>query len=87
MAALEVKMMRGGLGLKAIEVSPAISQVPMTLEDEHRSGIFEREPDSSYFWSDEWQEGEREADEDIREGRVSSFDDLDKALDYLRNLR
>jgi AbrB family looped-hinge helix DNA binding protein len=27
--------------------------------------------DQAWFWSREWQEGEREAEEDIREGRVS----------------
>ena len=27
--------------------------------------------DQEYFWTKEWQEGEREADEDIKAGRVS----------------
>ena len=26
-----------------------------------------------YFWTDEWQRGEREAQEDIRRGRVTRF--------------
>ena len=29
--------------------------------------------DQAYFWSREWQEGEREAEEDIRAGRVKEF--------------
>jgi hypothetical protein len=29
--------------------------------------------DQAYFWSREWQEGEREAQEDIRAGRVKEF--------------
>ncbi|MBN1191596.1 MAG: hypothetical protein JXA46_17725 [Dehalococcoidales bacterium] len=28
----------------------------------------------SYFWTKKWQEGEKEADEDIKAGRVKEFD-------------
>jgi len=38
----------------------------------------------AYFWTKRWQEGEREADEDIKAGRVRTFDsveDLIKDLD------
>lgn len=28
----------------------------------------------AYFWSKKWQEGEKEADEDIKAGRVKVFD-------------
>jgi len=28
------------------------------------------DPSQAYFWTKEWQEGEREAEEDIRKGRV-----------------
>jgi len=38
----------------------------------------------AYFWTKRWQEGEREADEDIKAGRVKTFDsveDLIKDLD------
>lgn len=31
----------------------------------------------SYFWTKEWQEAEREADEDIKAGRVKVFDSVD----------
>jgi len=31
----------------------------------------------AYFWTKRWQEGEREADEDIKAGRVKSFDSVD----------
>lgn len=42
--------------------------------------------DIHYFWTSTWQAGEREADDDIREGRVISFDNSDEALQYLQNL-
>lgn len=52
-----------------------------------RWGVFDEiDPDSAYFWTREWQAGEREADEDIREGRVISFDDPEEGIQYLRSL-
>ncbi len=50
-------------------------------------GVFDEvRPDSAYFWTREWQQGEREADEDIKAGRLISFDNADDAMEYLRNL-
>ncbi len=37
----------------------------------------------AYFWSKRWQEGEKEAEEDIRVGRLHRFDDIDEALEFL----
>ena len=39
----------------------------------------------AYFWTREWQEGEREADEDIRMGRLKTFDSVDDLLAELRS--
>ena len=39
--------------------------------------------DQAYFWSREWQEGEREAQEDINQGRVEEFDSVDELLEEL----
>lgn len=36
------------------------------------------DPDQAYYWTEEWQERERRADEDIREGRVHKLDSLDE---------
>ena len=36
--------------------------------------------DQAYFWSDAWQEGEREAEEDLRQGRVERFETLDDLI-------
>ena len=37
----------------------------------------------AYFWSNRWQEGEREAQDDIENGRVSRFENIDDALYFL----
>ena len=39
--------------------------------------------DQSYFWSQRWQEGERQAEEDLHAGRVRDFETMD---DLLRDL-
>jgi len=39
--------------------------------------------DQAWFWTKEWQEGEREADEDIEAGRVKKFDDVEDAVKWL----
>ena len=41
--------------------------------------------DQSYFWTREWQEGEREADEDIRMGQLKAFDSVDDLITELRS--
>ncbi len=41
----------------------------------------------AYFWTAEWQAGEREADEDIAAGRTQIFDDVDAAIRALRQAR
>jgi hypothetical protein len=37
----------------------------------------------AYFWTRKWQEGEREADEDIRAGRVKAFDSVEELVSDL----
>jgi len=34
----------------------------------------------AYFWTKRWQEAEREADEDIKAGRVRTFDSVDELI-------
>lgn len=39
------------------------------------------DPDQAWFWTDEWQKGEREADEDIRAGRTyGPFDTVEDMM-------
>jgi hypothetical protein len=37
----------------------------------------------AYFWTKKWQEGEREAEEDIKAGRVKAFDSVEEVISDL----
>ena len=39
--------------------------------------------EQAWFWTRRWQEGEREAEEDIRAGRTHSFDSAREAIAFL----
>lgn len=41
------------------------------------------EEDQSWFWTKRWQEGERQADEDIKAGRLIHFDTVEECVAYL----
>lgn len=41
---------------------------------------------NAWFWSEEWQAGEREADEDISNGRYKKFTTVNELLGYLDGL-
>jgi AbrB family looped-hinge helix DNA binding protein len=40
-------------------------------------------PEQAWFWTERWQQMEREAQADIDAGRVRRFENIDKALDDL----
>jgi len=44
--------------------------IPKKLVDKNRT----------YFWTKEWQEAEREASEDIKAGRVKTFDSAEELI-------
>lgn len=56
---------------------------------EREDGILELEPlvavpaDQQWFWTQRWQQMEREADSDIADGRVASFGTTDDLVDDL----
>ena len=39
--------------------------------------------EQAWFWTERWQEGEREAEEDIGAGRIHSFDGAEEAVAFL----
>lgn len=40
--------------------------------------------DQQWFWTEEWQAGEREAQADIDAGRIKNFDSMEEFLEDLR---
>lgn len=40
--------------------------------------------DQAWFWTKEWQKEEREAEDDIANGQVDTFDDVTDAIKFLR---
>ncbi len=41
--------------------------------------------DQSWFWTRRWQQGEKEADEDIKAGRVYEFTNAESAITSLKD--
>ena len=60
---LPSEVRKGPQGLFTYEVNPS-----GTLQLKPVLGLVT--PDQAYFWTKRWQEGEKEASEDIRKGRV-----------------
>ncbi len=56
-----------------IEQDGTLRLVPKVIVDRNQA----------YFWTSRWQKGEQEAEADIEAGRVSHFDDVEEALDFL----
>ncbi len=56
---------------------------------EREDGVIELRPhiaipaDQAWFWTEEWQKGEREVDEDIAAGRVKRFDSVEELFEDL----
>lgn len=46
------------------------------------------DPDQAWFWTEEWQKGEREADEDIRAGRTyGPFDSVEEMRKHFEAIK
>jgi hypothetical protein len=61
------------------EQQPDGSYKWFTLDPDTQMRV-EIDPEQAWFWTDEWQAGEREADEDLREGRYRISTDLNDLL-------
>jgi bifunctional DNA-binding transcriptional regulator/antitoxin component of YhaV-PrlF toxin-antitoxin module len=59
--------------------------VEIKVEDERAVLMPKKLIDKSqaYFWTRRWQKGEKEATEDIRAGRVRTFDSVDELMKEL----
>ena len=59
--------------------------VEVVVEDDKAVLLPKKIVDKSqaYFWTKEWQEAEREASEDIRAGRVKTFDTAEELIKEL----
>jgi len=55
---------------RTVMCEPYLQKVPKKLVDKSQA----------YFWTRKWQEAEREADEDIKAGRVKAFDSVDELI-------
>jgi hypothetical protein len=44
-------------------------------------------PSQAYFWTEEWQANERQADEDFAAGRTRTFDNVEDAIVWLGRKR
>lgn len=62
--------------------------VEVRLDDEGRIVLTPKklvDASQAYFWTEEWQKGEHNADEDIKAGRVRSFKSAVEAVKYLED--
>jgi hypothetical protein len=50
------------------------------VDEEPLNNRSEVETDQSWFWTDEWQERIAEAMNDLKEGRVKEFDDVEDLI-------
>lgn len=51
--------------------------IPRTKQHQRKEAVI-MDKSQAYFWTKKWQEREREADEDIKAGRVKAFDSVEE---------
>lgn len=62
-----------------------------TLEIEEKDGVLVAKPvvvidkSQAYFWTEEWQRGEKEAEEAKRKGKFKEFDKAAEAIKWLKS--
>jgi antitoxin MazE len=62
-----------------------------TLEIEEKDGILVAKPvvvvdkSQAYFWTEEWQKGEKEAEEAKKKGKFKEFDKAAEAVKWLKS--
>ncbi len=62
-----------------------------TLDIEEKDGVLVAKPvvvidkSQAYFWTEEWQRGEKEAEEAKRKGKFKEFDKAAEAIKWLKS--
>ena len=69
----QAKLKEGDLLEVVLEVDGTVRLVPQRVKDDSQA----------YFWTRRWQDGEREADDDLRNGRFKEFKTMDEAIKFL----
>ncbi len=64
----------------------AVLRVSANFQITGVSGVFRPEFEQDNTATDEWEQAEREADEDVRLGRYKDFDSREDLMDYLDKL-
>ena len=86
--AIERPKVQGAFRLPHADRTPPIVAVRGgDVRIRYATGSLQPAHDSAYFWTEEWQAGEREADEEIKAGRMHHFDNPEDALAFLEDLR
>ena len=71
------------------ELRPGLAEDALFEAVRREDGVIELHPktvtdtDQAWFWTEAWQKGERQADEDIAAGRFEVFDDVETFLAHL----
>ena len=75
-----------GLRYTTIKETPSTEELDLSLHVTTPDPIIDDEDDQSWFWTEEWQAGEREADEDLAAGRIIPLtrEDIRNRRDALR---
>lgn len=66
-----------------VQCTPAERRMFYALQDVLKQSCSNANDGQAWYWSDEFQEKEREADEDIERGDYEEFDNFDDFIDEL----
>ena len=69
----KAKLKEGDLLEVILEVDGTVRLVPQRSANDSQA----------YFWTRRWQDGEREAEDDLRNGRFEEFETMDDAVKFL----
>ena len=71
--------------LSSSDVASSTNEAKVFIPILHEGRIIMIDPEQSWYWTDEWQAGERRVDEYIRNGDYDTFDTMEEFLRTLRD--